>query len=145
MWAEPTWDFLLTFVIKIGHVFFEQHRTECLNILFNITQILPCKNCIKHAQQYFTEKSFFSIQNKTELIQFMKDYYINVNAKKSNLSCETCGSVYELVHRKKYARYNFLQMARKFVSIMEKFNGNLNKLYNIREWINNNYEQFNYF
>jgi len=74
MWAEPTWDFLLTFVIKIGHVFFEQHRTECLNILFNITQILPCKNCIKHAQQYFTEKSFFSIQNKTELIQFMKDY-----------------------------------------------------------------------
>lgn len=84
IWGRPLWIFMHTYVEKIDASFFQSHKTEIIQQLYNLCLNLPCQDCINHAKQYFKRYNMLNINNKENIIQYLFHFHnaVNKNTKK---------------------------------------------------------------
>lgn len=141
-WGEPTWFLLHTLAEKVKESYFNNIKGELLQNIYNICNNLPCPMCAEHATEYIKSSTFFRINSKAELKNFLYIFHNVINAKKGFPVFD-----YGLLNEKyaaastKYIIYNFMQHFQKRNKNMKML---ANDMYRMRvvnylkTWFNNN-------
>jgi hypothetical protein len=78
-WGVPTWYFFHTFSEKITETLFTNKRKECIDLLIEICNNLPCPYCRDHARDYIKKHKLDNIKTKEELKLYFFKFHNEVN------------------------------------------------------------------
>uniref|UniRef100_A0A6C0ASJ3 thiol oxidase n=1 Tax=viral metagenome TaxID=1070528 RepID=A0A6C0ASJ3_9ZZZZ len=85
VWGEPTWFLFHTLAEKVKEENFDQIKTDLLNHIKSICNVLPCPICAEHATKYMQQVQINSIRTKDDLKLLLFRFHNHVNAKKGYL------------------------------------------------------------
>ena len=78
-WGVPTWYFFHTFAEKITDKLFTNKRKECIDLLIEICNNLPCPYCRDHARDYIKKYKLDNVKTKEELKLYFLKFHNEVN------------------------------------------------------------------
>ena len=81
-WGEPTWFLFHTVAQKIKSEYFQEVKSDLLNIIFTICTNLPCPDCARHATAYINGINFKTINSKEDLQTMLWRFHNEVNKRK---------------------------------------------------------------
>ena len=78
-WGPQTWIFFHMLACKIDESFFKNNRSQCLALIKNICNVLPCPTCTRHAVAFMRRVDVNNVTTKTELGEMLFQFHNLVN------------------------------------------------------------------
>ena len=105
-WGVPTWYFFHTFSEKITEQLFKAKREECLSLLQEICNKLPCPYCRDHARDYLKKHKLENVKTKHELKMYFFKFHNEVNKRtKKKVLDISCLEIYKKMNMASVFRY----------------------------------------
>lgn len=81
-WGPPTWLFLHTLAEKVKEESFPIIGTQIILNIIQITNLLPCPECAKHAKEFWSNVTISNITSKTDLKNLLCFFHNTVNKRR---------------------------------------------------------------
>ena len=118
-WGNATWLLFHTLAAQIDEDKFNNNKIILIDIIVSTCSHLPCPICMNDAKKIISKANITNIQNKTDFIEFLRQFHNIVNIKLGNKTYS------EEEIENMYAKINLVNIISQFIQIYSEPSGNM--------------------